>query len=224
MQNNSAAAINNLRRLGATRGQARNEAQQIEERIARLMQARGFKTVLNWEPPFDVEDPGEVDLIAVLDGHLVVVEVKSTYLRQSKRDAWLHGTTTLRKAGVQLRRKVPAVLEAINANSELRARLGISDESVPAKVHSWIVDTSIEHDHQRFAGFLKISVEEMLIALRDDTRHLRDIDSLFSEHEELERSFPDDAGSPSETLYPNGFSAERFCEVIETAAVWNLPS
>jgi hypothetical protein len=30
------------------------------------------------------------------------------------------------------------------------------------------------------------------------------------------------AGSPS-TLYPNGFSAGRFVEVIESAAVWDRP-
>lgn len=31
--------------------------------------------------------------------------------------------------------------------------------------------SSIEHDHQRFGGFLKVSLEEVLIALRDDRRH-----------------------------------------------------
>ena len=38
-------------------------------------------------------------------------------------------------------------------------------------IQGWIVDTSIECDHQRFCGFLKVSLEEVLIALRDD-RHL----------------------------------------------------
>ena len=37
-----------------------------------------------------------------------------------------------------------------------------------SQTHGWIVDTSIECDHECFNGFLKISVEEMIIALRDD--------------------------------------------------------
>lgn len=53
MQNNSTAAINNLRRLGARRGQARDETQRIEAALARLLESRGFTTLLNWKPPRD---------------------------------------------------------------------------------------------------------------------------------------------------------------------------
>ena len=72
LQNNSTAAINNLRRLGARRGQARDETQRIEAALARLLESRGFTTLLNWKPPRDEDDPGEVDVIATLghpDGH-----------------------------------------------------------------------------------------------------------------------------------------------------------
>lgn len=113
MQNNSTAAISNLRRLGARRGQARDEARRIEDRLARLLEKRGFRNLLNWVPPRGPVDACEVDLIAVLDGHLFVIEVKSTFMRRSQRDAWLHATTTLRKVGQQLRRKVEAVSAAI---------------------------------------------------------------------------------------------------------------
>jgi Holliday junction resolvase-like predicted endonuclease len=113
VQNNSTAAINNLRRLGARRGQARDEARRVEAGLAGLLERRGFRTLLNWVPPRDVEDAGEVDLIASLDGHLFVIEVKSTFMRLSQREAWLHATTTLRKAGQQLRRKAEAVSLAI---------------------------------------------------------------------------------------------------------------
>ena len=98
----------NLRRLGARRGQARDEARRIEAGSPGCSK-RGFRTLLNWVPPRGTDDAGEVDLIAVLDGHLFVIEVKSTFMRRSQRDAWLHATTTLRKAGQQLRRKVEAV-------------------------------------------------------------------------------------------------------------------
>ena len=118
-----------------------------------------------------MDDPGEVDLIAALDEHLFVIEVKSTFMRRSSRDAWLHATTTLRKAGQQLRRKVEAVSVAIASDPGFRAMLGLTEGLIPTHHHGWIADTSIECDHQRFAGFLKVSVEELLIALRDD-RHL----------------------------------------------------
>jgi Holliday junction resolvase-like predicted endonuclease len=70
-----------------------------------------------------VDDPGEVDLIATLGQHLFVIEVKSTFLRRSQREAWLHATSTLRKAGHQLRRKVEAVSLAIASDPEFRALL-----------------------------------------------------------------------------------------------------
>lgn len=128
-----AAVINNLRRLGARRGQARDEARRIEARLARLMETRGFKTLLNWKPPRDVDDPGKVDLIGTLGQHLFVIEVKSMFLRRSQREAWLHATSTLRKAGDQLRRKVEAVSLAIPSDPELRALLELSKDRVPTQ-------------------------------------------------------------------------------------------
>jgi len=101
MQNNATAAINNLRRLGARRDEAREETRRIEPRVAALFEERNFRVVLNnrLERTND-DDPGEVDLICARDGQLLVLEIKSTYLRRSKRDAWLHRTTTLRKAAL----------------------------------------------------------------------------------------------------------------------------
>jgi Holliday junction resolvase-like predicted endonuclease len=221
MQNNSAAAINNLRRLGARRGQARDEAQRIEASLARLLETRGFKTLLNWKPPRDVDDAGEVDLIAILGEHLFVIEVKSTFLRRSRFEAWLHATSTLRKAGHQLRRKVEAVSVAITSDPEFRALLELTEDRVPTRHHGWIADTSIECDHQRFAGFLKVSVEELLIALRDDRHLLNDHEGLLAGNYREDQSCEPDTRRSVWTLYPDGFSAERFTEVIETAAVWD---
>jgi Holliday junction resolvase-like predicted endonuclease len=222
LQNNSSAAINNLRRLGARRGQARDEARRIEAGLAQLLETRGFKTLLNWQPPRDVEDYGEVDLIATLGEHLFVIEVKSTFLRRSQRDAWLHATTALRKAGHQLRRKVEAVSLAIASDAMLRALLTLTEDRVPTHHHGWIADTSIECDHQRFAGFLKVSVEELLIALRDDRHLLNDIEGLLAGNYGADQSLEADTRRSAWTLYPDGFSAERFIEVIETGAVWDL--
>jgi len=79
LQNNSTAAINNLRRIGARRGESGEETRRLEERLARQFESRGFTVALNWNPPSD--DPanaGEVDLICARDGKVLVIEVKST--------------------------------------------------------------------------------------------------------------------------------------------------
>ena len=222
MQNNSTAAINNLRRLGARRGQARDEARRIEAGLAGLLEKRGFRTLLNWVPPRGPDDAGEVDLIAVLDGHLFVIEVKSTFMRRSQRDAWLHATTTLRKAGQQLRRKVEAVSVAIASDPGFRTVLGLSEGLTPTRQTVWIADTCIECDHQRFGGFLKVSVEELLIALRDDRHLLNDPAGLLAGSYGVDEARDADASESGWSLYPDGFSAERFAEVIETEAVWDV--
>lgn len=220
-QNNSTAAINNLRRLGARRGEAREETQRIEARLGEALQARGFKVALNWSPPLETHgDAGEVDLIAALDGIVLVLEVKSTFVRKSQRDAWLHANTTLRKAGRQLSRKVTAVRNALAMESELARTLGRSETEAGPTMVGWIVDTSVERDHEQFSGFLKVSLEEVLIALRDDRNLLDDPDGLFGAGEGrqmVERSVREFA-----TMYPAGFSAAGFVDAIATEAVWAL--
>ena len=222
VQNNSAAVINNLRRLGARRNEAKEETRQIEERLGALFRERGFHVVVGYEiPALGTEDAnaGEIHLICALDGHVFVLELKSTYQRRSVKEAWAHRTSTLRKAGLQLSRKAPAVQRALGRDLELTAALGLVN-SQPA-VTAWIVDTSIEWDHQLFRGFLKISLEEVLIALRDDRRLLNDPHGLFAGGAALDRRAGEYAEpSKEDTLYPDGFSARRFVQVIETAAVW----
>lgn len=71
MQNNSTAAINNLRRLGSWRGKVQEETQRIEASLASALESRGFRVLLNWQPSREgaFDDPGEVDVIATRDGH-----------------------------------------------------------------------------------------------------------------------------------------------------------
>lgn len=75
------------------------------------------------------------------------------------------------------------------------------------------MDTSIECDHQRLGGFLKVSLEELLIALRDDRHLLHDPDGMFAPTVPAARAEP-------QSLYPQGFNAGRFIEVVETQAAW----
>lgn len=221
MQNNASAAINNLRRIGARRTEAGDETRRIEERLGSCFEQRGFRVRLNYHPErTEVDNPGEVDLICARDGQVLVLEVKSGYLRVSQKDAWLHGTKTLRKAGLQLHRKVQAVKRELKTNNDFADSLGVAPDGSLPLIRGWIVDTSIEHDHERFSGFLKVSLEEVLIALRDDRhllndpRGLRDGSWVETEHddESVLNKFP--------TLYPDQFSISRFIEVVESEAVW----
>ncbi|TXG79946.1 MAG: hypothetical protein E6R14_10100 [Thermomicrobiales bacterium] len=92
----------------------------------------------------------------------------------------------------------------------------------PMRRHAWIVDTCIEHDHQRFGGFLKISVEELLIALRDDRHLLNDPEGLLAGRCPVLSALETDRIPRRWSLYPEGFSAERLVQVIETEAVWDV--
>ena len=224
LQNNSTTAINNLRRLGSRRAGVHKETEQIEHRLAKYFEERGFLVCLNYRPTrTEFEDPGEVDLICTRDGHLLVLEVKSTFLRKSTQDAWLHKTNTLRKAGLQLRRKVKAVETALVSDAELGLALNPNKNKI-ASVNGWIVDTSIEHDHELFSGFLKVSIEEILIALRDDSHLLNDPNGLFTDKPiNIDASLLVEKQNPS-TLYPNGFSGGCFIDVIERQVVWEKRS
>lgn len=214
LQNRSTSAINNLRRLGSRRAESATETQRIEHQLGELLKTRGFLVVQNWNPPAVWRDAGEVDVIAAREGHLFVIEVKSTYMRRSMQDAWLHATTTLRKAGQQVEKKLQAVLAAIEAGA-FGDSLQLTSLPPSSQTHGWIVDTSIECDHECFNGFLKISVEEMIIALRDDAHLLCKPAELFQHLQQ------DPCGDkPPASRYPAGFSAQRFVEVIRGAYVW----
>lgn len=220
LQNNGTAAINNLRRLAARRDEAAAETRRIESRLAELLRVRGFRVMLNWQPPAQRHDAGEVDVIAARDGHLFILEIKSTFIRRSIQEAWLHASTTLRKAGLQLRRKVEAVEWAVATDDAIRDTLALPPADLPAAVHGWIVDTSVESDHERFSGFLKVSLEEVIIALRDDRRLLGDPEGLISGRLPASATSADDHARS--TLYPSGFDAARFVAVIENELVWEI--
>jgi hypothetical protein len=104
--------------------------------------------------------------------------------------------------------------------SDLARILDLESGTNSPSIHGWIVNTSIEWDHQRFGGFLKVSLKEVLIALRDDRHLLNDPDGIFSgRYAEMDFRMPDDAQRQA-TLYPTGFSAQSFVEVIEKQLVW----
>lgn len=214
MQDNRVAVINNLRRLGQRREQAREETRRIEQRLGDLFTSRGFKVLVGHVLPVSSDEGAqveEIDLLCARDGCLLVLEVKSTYLRRSMKEAWLHRTTTLRKAGRQLQRKVAAVKERLKVDAKLQLALGLFEEEGTPQIVAWIVDTSIECDRERFDGFLKISLEEVVVALRDERHLLCGLSGLLHG---VEPPLPD-------TLYPAGFTASRFIDAVESGVVWS---
>lgn len=195
------ALINNLRRVRQRRNETKSETHKIELRLAEQMLQRGFRTVVGFEPDDgDGEPPGEIDLIAALDGHLFVFEIKSGYVRQTFETAWIHRTTTLRKAGRQLQRKIESLRMAFP--DELKETLGLDAIPDEGRIHGWIVDTSVDFDREKFSGYMKVSMTEVIVALQDSIGMLIEDESLDS-------------------CYPEGFTAERFAEVIEEALIWN---
>ena len=66
-------------------------------------------------------------------------------------------------------------------------------------------------------------MEEVLIALRDDRHWLDDPDGLFQAGKTSGELIAWDSDSATSTsLYPDGFSATSFVEVIESATVWDF--
>jgi len=105
--------------------------------------------------------------------------------------------------------------------SDLARLLDLKVVCRDAVTNGWIVDTSIEHDHELFSGHLKVSLEEVLIALRDDHGLLNDPAQLLGNTIGLGAHRESYDIAPQVTLYADGFNFSRFIEVVESEAVWN---
>lgn len=206
-QNNLTAAINNLRRVNARRADMQAETQRVELALAESLRQRGFAVEVGYRPlATEEDDAGEVDLICHQDGVLLLLEVKSGYIRSTTHEVWLHRTNTLRKAAWQLRRKQVAVLSALMGDQDLRSRLDYHGQYPETDLRAWIVDTSIELDGQSVDGFRVVSREVLEVILRDEQHLLRPLDQLGE----------DDQSS----LFTEGFTVDRFVEVAESGELW----
>jgi hypothetical protein len=209
-QNNSTAAINNLRRIGNKRPGRLNETHRIEERLGEIFEKRGFAVVRSYRPEVkDNHDPGEVDLLCFMDNHLFILEVKSSYKRMTLQDAWIHKTNTLRKASQQLKRKKDAILHALSRDSYLHGKLRIIESKNELNIHTWIVDTSTEYDQSYINGFLKVSLEALIVILRDEQQFL---------NANILNNNPSNKGC----FFSDNFSARRFAEIVECGELWSF--
>jgi Holliday junction resolvase-like predicted endonuclease len=203
--------INNLRRFANKRAELKSETSRIEDRLGASFKKRGFTVLANYMPEnWDGFNPGEIDLICKLDGVVLVIEVKSTYRRNSQREAIGYKNNALRKAGIQIKRKTEAVEHLLLVDAKFRLSLGI-DKTERCNVIGWIADTSVEFDHEYFNGFLKVSIEELHIALTDDAELLVDITKL---------GWQGDNDDDLASLYQEGFGIESFVDVIDHSKVW----
>jgi len=143
---------------------------------------------------------------------VLVIEVKSTYRQNSLKEALQYKNNALRKAGSQIKRKTEAIAQLVSKDENFASLLGIKSAS-HCKVIGWIADTSLEFDHEYFSGYLKLSIEELHIALNDDVSLLMDIENIASSNGYDERVT---------SLYQEGFSAESFVKVIEQSKIWKL--
>jgi len=239
-QNNVTAAVNNLRRLGNNRVERNSETQRIEQRLAKSFESFGFDVVGNFHPPLDADEAaGEIDLICFRENHLFIFEIKSGYIRKTQRDAWQHRTSTLRKAGLQLKRKSDLIIGRLKTDATLTKLIDNQDPD-NIHVHCWIIDTSIEHDHEYFEGFLKVSLQEIMIALRNERHLLRDLQKAIAGEQQSRKE--DNVGfvnhdvqdiyatamasireqNAMDNLYPDGFSARQFAAVIEEGRIWEI--
>ncbi|HHG4394921.1 TPA: NERD domain-containing protein [Pseudomonas aeruginosa] len=206
-QNNLTATFNNLRRLGARRAGMQAETRQVELLLAESLRRRGFAVEVGFRPPVtEDDDAGEVDLICQLDGVLLLLEVKSGYIRSTTHEVWLHRSNTLRKAAWQLRRKLVAVAGALREDQSLRSRLGYRGEHLERDLRAWIVDTSIELDGQLIDGYRVVSREALEVILRDEKHLLQPVGQVGADDQD--------------SLFPEGFSAGRFVEIVESGALW----
>ncbi|MBS3796650.1 hypothetical protein [Pseudoalteromonas sp. BDTF-M6] len=207
-QISSVNVINNLRRFANARPSLKDETSRIESKLGDAFANQGFNVLKGYTP----QDPqaGEIDLICAIDNLVIIIEVKSTFYRTSKKEIVYHRDRTLRKAGIQIRNKVTAIKRELE--NGLAQQLGIAD-SKPTIV-GWIADTSIEFDHEYFAGYPKVSIQEILIALSDSAHYLSDLENEILTPKESEERFT------ASSLYNQGFDANQFVKIIENSLVW----
>lgn len=206
-QNNLTSVVNNLRRLGNRRPDLQDETRRVEQQLGEQLEKRGFRVIVGYHPSVEgKENAGEIDLVCHLEGKILLLEVKSGYIRRSQREIWLHQSNTLRKAAWQLKRKRQALLTALKHDKELQIRLGGSTKEFYNSIHCWIVDTSIELDGQTIDGFPVVSREALEVVLRDEKHLLCPLSELDS--------------NQSATLFPNGFSASELIDVVESGYLW----
>lgn len=149
--------LNNLLRVHHLRDDRQCEVHKSELNIASLFQKNGFIAEADYKPKTNIE----IDVIAAKDEHLFILELKSTYIRSTLNDVQIHKSRNIDKAREQLRKRYDELNGLIKNNDNAF----ITKFGKPKYIHTWIVDTSFEFDHEYFDGCLKISMFELMYCL-----------------------------------------------------------
>ena len=171
-QNLNTTMINYVRKLHKNRLELKEETDNIEVNLAEKFKKAGFQVFCQHQPT--IGNAGEIDLIAIYENHIIVAEVKSTYIKSSIQEIYEYRNFTLNKAAYQLSKK-----EAYVRNKFLNQYFGNLDD---VKIHSWIIDTTLEFDRQYFGDHLKVSMDEIIISLSGKNDIMESIvDGVFDE-------------------------------------------
>ena len=173
-QNLNTAMINYVRKLHKNRLELKSETDQIELNLAEKLDRIGFQVFCQYVP--SEGNAGEIDLIAMYDNHVIVAEVKSTYIRSSIQEIYEYKKFVLNKASYQLDNKV----EYIKRHFLSRHFEDIND----VIIHSWIIDTTLEFDHGYFGNHLKVSLDEVIITSNCESEFMQ---KLVDEQFDIEK-------------------------------------
>lgn len=147
--------INTIRKVYKNRKSLRKETSLIEDNLANIFKSHGMSV----ESSFMPTDPkvGEMDLVIIENDTVLLIELKSSYVRAGLDEINNYKYLTLKKASYQLDKKLDY----------------LKKKYVDKKYfHSWIVDTTLEFDHNYFGSHLKISLEELYIILLTDVKFM----------------------------------------------------
>lgn len=161
-KNFNTATINTFRKLYKNRVNLKSETDLMEQNLAALLSKYTDKVYSQYEP--SEAGVGEIDLIALSDHKVLIIELKSTYIKSSVKEIYEYKNFVLKKAAYQLSRKTKYVKEVFLPDQGL--------DTAKFSIHSWIVDTTLEFDHKYIDGFLKLSFEELVIILNEHKQYL----------------------------------------------------
>lgn len=151
--------LNNLLRVHHHRDNRQYEVHKSERNLAALFQKNGFIAEADYKPKPNIE----IDVIAAKDEHLFILELKSTHIRSSLHDVQTHKNRNLYKAKRQLQKSYKVVNGLIKNNDDAF----ITKFGKSKYIHTWIVDTTFEFDHEKFDKSLKISMFELIYSLEN---------------------------------------------------------
>lgn len=205
-QNLYITSINRIRKTNKNNRLLRKETALIEENLFQLFKCYSDK--FHVECSFIPSDlsVGEMDLIVVQDETVLLVELKSSFVRTHLQEIYAYRFMTLNKASYQLDKKLDYLKKYY------------SDKRY---FHTWIVDTTLEFDHKYIGSHLKISLEELVIILRNGTHFLKEIKTIYETMQERDTDSElncFDNESPSNRNW--SLTLNKLIEVVESNAFW----